>query len=325
MLKAPLSRFPAIRTSNVHQFAHGLEDIYGATGFDLPNPADLDVRGNFVQLNELALGYGGCGAPITIRFAETDFARFQMPLRGEGSTCGGNDWATVGVNRPSLTSAGQPTILEHGADFTHLFMRIKSQALQRQLELLLGTPVRRDLQFALAEFSSNTAIGGLWRLINLLVEQLDDDRSALSPLVFKELEQAIIVQLLFASRHNFSDQLDREPLDTAPLHVRRVEDYIEGNWNLPVTIDDLVAVSGVSARTLFRAFEKARGCSPMIFAKRLRLERARELLRNPDEAASVLGTAIACGFANPGHFANDYRKLFGENPSETLARSRIPV
>jgi transcriptional regulator GlxA family with amidase domain len=41
---------------------------------------------------------------------------------------------------------------------------------------------------------------------------------------------------------------------------------------------------------------------------------------NPEH--SVTATASACGFGNLGHFAKDYRKAFGERPSETLARAR---
>jgi AraC-like DNA-binding protein len=319
----PLSRFPAIRTRSVAEFAVELEAIYGASGFDLANPARLDVRGNFLQLSEIALGYGSCGTPITIHFAETDFARLQLPLHGHGVTRNGSEMARVGVNRPSLMSAGRPTVLEYGADFAHLFLRIQSGALQRKLELLLGVPVRREVEFALGEFAGEAALWGLWRLIDLMVQQLDDDSSWLSPLALKELEQAVIVQLLFAGRHNFTSLLARDPADAAPAHVRRAEAYIEANWNRPIMIEDLAAISGVSVRTLFRAFEKTRGCSPMIFAKRVRLERARDLLRKPEVATSVAGIALTCGFSNLGHFAGDYRKLFGERPSETLARSQV--
>ena len=61
----------------------------------------------------------------------------------------------------------------------------------------------------------------------------------------------------------------------------------------------------------------------MVFARRVRLERARGLLRNPDDTTSVTGIALLCGFSNLGHFANAYRTKFGELPSQTLHRSRF--
>jgi len=35
----------------------------------------------------------------------------------------------------------------------------------------------------------------------------------------------------------------------------------------------------------------------------------------------VTAVAFACGFGNLGHFARDYREVFGERPSMTLARA----
>jgi len=60
----------------------------------------------------------------------------------------------------------------------------------------------------------------------------------------------------------------------------------------------------------------------MVFARQVRLARARSLLQKPDEAASVTGIALRCGFSNLGHFASAYRTRFGELPSQTLQRSR---
>jgi transcriptional regulator GlxA family with amidase domain len=74
---------------------------------------------------------------------------------------------------------------------------------------------------------------------------------------------------------------------------------------------------------LFRAFDKLRGCSPMAFARQVRLERARGLLLKPDDASSVTGIALMCGFSNLGHFAAAYRDRFGELPSQTLQRARV--
>jgi len=157
----------------------------------------------------------------------------------------------------------------------------------------------------------------------MLVRQLDDEHARLSPLALREVEQALVVQMLFAGRHDWSALLAEEPRDIAPAPVRRVEAYIEANWNNPIGIESLAEVAGVSARTLFRAFEKARGCSPMAFVKRIRLERARDFLSRPEGTTSVTGIAFACGFLNPGHFASDYRRTFGELPSQTLSRSKF--
>ena len=321
MPNSPLSRYPAIRTSKIDEFQHQLAAVYGAAGFEVPHPENLKVRGNFIRLHDIALGFGACGTLTKVRFAESDFARLQLPLCGHGLTISGKQSVQVAVGQPSLTSACRVTELQYGEDFENLFLRVKSEALERKLAVLLGAPARRGLEFELADFSGQGMISGLRRLIKLLVTQLDDQQSLLSPLALRELEQAVIVQLLFASRHPLSRLLHQAPAEGSPDHVRRVEEFIEANWNRAITIESLVEETGVNARTLFRSFRKARGYTPMNFVKKIRLERARSLLSRRDASTSVTGVALACGFSNLGHFARDFRKVFGELPSKTLARS----
>jgi transcriptional regulator GlxA family with amidase domain len=111
-------------------------------------------------------------------------------------------------------------------------------------------------------------------------------------------------------------------MQPAPWQVRRVEEYIESNWNQPITVDALAAAAGASARSIFKAFRDARQCSPMAFVKGIRLGHARRMLQRPEQVTSVVSVAFACGFLNPGHFARDYRLAFGELPSATLALAR---
>ena len=82
---------------------------------------------------------------------------------------------------------------------------------------------------------------------------------------------------------------------------------------------ELLEATGISARVQFRAFRQHRGCTPMEFAKQVRLQRARQMLSASD--ASVTAVAFACGFLSTGHFARAYREAFGELPSETIRRS----
>jgi transcriptional regulator GlxA family with amidase domain len=132
----------------------------------------------------------------------------------------------------------------------------------------------------------------------------------------------MMTSLLLASVSNYSGLLHGEPVAAAPWQVRRAEQFIEANWDQPITIEMLVAATNVSARSLFSSFKAGRGYSPMDFVKRVRLGRARQKLSRPYAETSVSAVAFECGFGNPGHFARDYRHHFGERPSETLRRGR---
>jgi len=144
----------------------------------------------------------------------------------------------------------------------------------------------------------------------------------LPPLLLRELESAVIVAFLTVLPHSLSAVLNRQPADIPAPLVRRIEEYIETNAHHSITIEKLTQVAGVSARSIFLAFKKSRGYTPLSFVKMVRLKNARALLNSPDDTTSVTDVAFICGFANLGHFSREYREMFGELPSATLAKSR---
>ncbi len=104
--------------------------------------------------------------------------------------------------------------------------------------------------------------------------------------------------------------------------VRRVERHLLEDLAIPQTIDELCRVAGTSRRTLEYAFKDYFGTSPRQFVKALRLNAARnDLLSGHNGSAQVAEVAFGWGFTHMGQFASDYRRMFGENPSETLRRS----
>jgi AraC family ethanolamine operon transcriptional activator len=81
-------------------------------------------------------------------------------------------------------------------------------------------------------------------------------------------------------------------------------------------------IGGVGERTLQYAFRERFGLTPAAFLKARRLAAVRERLLRADESRETVGDASAAlGFWHLGHFAADYRRAFGEVPSETLRRA----
>jgi len=76
----------------------------------------------------------------------------------------------------------------------------------------------------------------------------------------------------------------------------------------------LARALGTSTRTLQRRFVAALGRAPSAVLHELRLERARDLLRDP--ARPIGDVALACGFASQAHFATAVRAAFGKSPTE---------
>jgi AraC-like DNA-binding protein len=104
--------------------------------------------------------------------------------------------------------------------------------------------------------------------------------------------------------------------------VRRTDDYLQANWARPIYTDELCSALSVSESSLQKAFLATFGLSPHRYLKLRRMAVVRAtLLSGSDRWHSVKAAALSNGFWHLGQFAHDYRILFGESPSETLARA----
>jgi AraC family ethanolamine operon transcriptional activator len=101
--------------------------------------------------------------------------------------------------------------------------------------------------------------------------------------------------------------------------VKRAQRWMADHPLEPITLDDLCRQIYASRRTVIQGFREHLGMGPMAYLKLQRLHAVRrQLLAAEPDQMSVTGVAAHFGFFNSGHFARDYRQLFGELPSITL-------
>ena len=99
------------------------------------------------------------------------------------------------------------------------------------------------------------------------------------------------------------------------------ESYASQRQYHNVTLTDLCHVSGASERRIRHAFNECYGVSPMAFLRSAALyEVRRVLLLGPTSRDVVSRAASDFGFRHLSRFADQYRSLFGELPSSTVAR-----
>lgn len=98
-------------------------------------------------------------------------------------------------------------------------------------------------------------------------------------------------------------------------------EQIEANLRRRVTLTDMEAWSGRTARALQLAFHKRFGFGPMQWLRERRLQLVRNDLLTARPGATVREIAAACGVARMATLIPEYTRRFGELPSETLARS----
>lgn len=119
---------------------------------------------------------------------------------------------------------------------------------------------------------------------------------------------------------------DKQRIDLAARlnihHPRllKVLAMMEQNMDDPLSTSQLAEKSHISVRQLQRLFQSHMGKSPSCYYLEMRLNRAKQLLRESHLSVSEIG--IACGFSSAPHFTSSYRNHFHMSPSEDRARSK---
>ncbi len=91
-----------------------------------------------------------------------------------------------------------------------------------------------------------------------------------------------------------------------------------------ICLDTVLEHYGGPIRTFYYNFRKYTGTSPSQYIKNLKLAYVQKVLKaaRPD-AAEVRSIAYQFGFRHLGQFSSDYKRLFGEVPSDTLRRTFV--
>jgi AraC family ethanolamine operon transcriptional activator len=90
---------------------------------------------------------------------------------------------------------------------------------------------------------------------------------------------------------------------------------------LPITIAKMRELVGVSSSSLNRIFLSEYGIPPKSYIRSRCLSAARDALARVSPEVKVSDIANRWGFWHMGQFAGDYRRMFGELPSDTLKRN----
>lgn len=94
----------------------------------------------------------------------------------------------------------------------------------------------------------------------------------------------------------------------------KVRAYLEQHYAEPLTLDDIAEVIGGDRFSLCRTYIKERGVTVMEDLHRIRVEKAKRLLRFYTMPVSQIGRA--CGFSDASYFSLRFREICGCSPKE---------
>jgi AraC family transcriptional regulator len=149
------------------------------------------------------------------------------------------------------------------------------------------------------------------QLMTLLTAQVNDDATT-EKLYTQYLTQTLAVRMLSLGNR---PKVPSNNIATygLPRHVlHRVIERMR-LFDTDLSLQALAIESGYSRVHFVRMFKAATGYSPHNYLLNLKLERARELLKNP--SMSLIDIALDCGFSSHSHMSRVFHKIVGITPS----------
>jgi AraC-like DNA-binding protein len=290
-----------------------------------PRDADqLDFCINAVILGNIVLGYDHFGAQVEIQTAPIygDYTLL-LPVHGHVELVSGKHSIVCDPRRAGVLSPTRDHLFRSQIGAAKVHLRLTGRVLHQQLVALLGEPFGAPLEFS-PEMSLTEGLGrklaGYLRLA--LAHFLDSGSLLWSSTTVSAFEEFIISELLLSHPHNYTEALRRLERPIVPRDVRRVTEYMKAHLRSPVTLPEIVQVSGFPGRTLFKHFRDYLGVSPMRYLRDIRLDEVRKALLQAERKEGVAAIAMRWGFDHMGRFSSYYRKRYGESPSQTLRKPR---
>lgn len=174
-------------------------------------------------------------------------------------------------------------------------------------------------------------------LISRFAGDLDAERLVLPRLMFEDERVLTLCRLLAAeclnpSLHDlYGDSLalalfielfqvrpgsERRHGQLAARSLRHALDYIEDNCLRVIKLQELAELAGLSQSYFSSAFKASTGVAPHQWQMKVRLERVKARLLQPD--ASLIHVAHATGFADQAHMTRVFKQFVGVTPAAWL-------
>lgn len=137
----------------------------------------------------------------------------------------------------------------------------------------------------------------------------------------KQYEAMIRLLTIFAEHLSMvSNQLVVQQDHAEPQMIARAREFIDGHQSEDLSLSEVARAVNCSTFYFCKMFKKATGLHFTEYLARVRIEKAKNLLLNPNLRISEI--AYEVGFQSLTHFNRVFRRLVGESPTEY--RHKLP-
>lgn len=115
---------------------------------------------------------------------------------------------------------------------------------------------------------------------------------------------------------------DESGADRERTPVQMAQEFLQSNLRSPLTVAQLARRFCLSAKYFGETFKRETGLTLKEYQTRLRMHRARELLRKTDKPISAIAEDV--GMENPAYFARQFKKQFRVSARQWRQDGKLP-
>ncbi|MCI0351101.1 MAG: helix-turn-helix domain-containing protein [Acidobacteriales bacterium] len=144
-----------------------------------------------------------------------------------------------------------------------------------------------------------------------------------TPLLSPKQHDGVVKLLSIFAEHvaNLSNQLLVQRENAEPPAITRAKAFIQEHHTEDISLEQVAKSVHMSTFYFCKMFHKSTGVNFTEYVSRVRIEKARNLLLNPNLRISEI--AYEVGFQSLTHFNRVFKKLLGQSPTEFRAQLKI--
>lgn len=278
-----------------------------------------------VRLRNVSMLYFDLHVPASIDIPlHGNYFAVHMPMNGSalashrGKTFEANSICSL------VSSPGHSLTMQLDMDSPQLVIRIEEPVMAAYLTRVMGRSLQHPLAFE-PEFDLTSEAAMRW---HAAVQLIHTEVFHAGSLVNRghgigAVEDLVMSSLLHLQPSNYVAEFTSPGrADKRGAVVQAAIDYLDDHLAEHITMSSVADAVHMSVRAVQQGFHEQLGMTPMTYVRERRLERVHEELMDATPADGVTVTAVAerWGFHHLGSFGSEYRKRWGESPSQTLRR-----
>jgi AraC-like DNA-binding protein len=107
---------------------------------------------------------------------------------------------------------------------------------------------------------------------------------------------------------------NRKGIKKPPVWLRTIQTFLNDNWNMKPTLEEIAKLGDVHPATASKEFHKCFNCTFGEYLRKLRLEKSLDMLRK--KSVPIEEIALNCAFYDSSHYINTFKMFYGMTPVE---------